>query len=44
MRVYTFSEARQNFASLLEKAEKEGVVLIKRKDGSLFRVDIHGSL
>ncbi len=38
MTVYTFSEARQNFASLLEKAKKEGVVLIKRKDGSLFEV------
>ena len=38
MTVYTFSEARQNFASLLEKAKKEGAVLIKRKDGSLFEV------
>lgn len=38
MTVYTFSEARQNFASLLEKAKKEGKVLIKRKDGSIFEV------
>lgn len=36
MTTYTFSEARQNFASILEKAKMEGRVLIKRKDGSLF--------
>ena len=36
MRTYTFSEARQNLASILEKAKMEGRVLIKRKDGSLF--------
>jgi hypothetical protein len=38
MTVYTFSEARQNFASILEKAKTEGQVLIKRKDGSLFAI------
>lgn len=38
MTVYTFSEARQNFASLLDTAKKEGKVLIKRKDGSIFEV------
>jgi len=38
MTVYTFSEARQNFASILEKAKTEGKVLIKRKDGSLFAI------
>jgi PHD/YefM family antitoxin component YafN of YafNO toxin-antitoxin module len=38
MTVYTFSEARQKFASVLEKAKKEGRVLIKRKDGSLFAI------
>jgi len=38
MRIYTFSEARQNFASILEKAKTEGRVLIKRKDGSLFAI------
>jgi hypothetical protein len=38
MTLYTFSEARQNFASLLEKAKTEGRVLIKRKDGSIFAV------
>lgn len=36
MITYTFSEARQNFASILEKAKMEGSVLVKRKDGSLF--------
>jgi hypothetical protein len=38
MSVYTFSEARQNFASLLEKAKTEGKVLIRRKDGSVFTI------
>ena len=38
MTTYTFSEARQNFASILEKAKMEGRVLIKRKDGSLFAI------
>ena len=36
MEIYTYSEARQNFASLLEKAMKEGKVLIRRRDGSVF--------
>jgi len=36
MTIYTFSEARQKFASVLEKARSEGKVLIKRKDGSVF--------
>lgn len=38
MIVYTFSEARQNFASVLEKAKTEGKILIKRKDGSVFEL------
>ncbi|MBN2424483.1 MAG: type II toxin-antitoxin system Phd/YefM family antitoxin [Calditrichaceae bacterium] len=38
MTTYTYSEARQNFASLLEKAKEEGEILIKRKDGSYFVV------
>ena len=38
MIIYTFSEARQNFASVLEKAKAEGKVHIKRKDGSVFEV------
>jgi len=36
MTIYTFSDARQKFASVLEKAKAEGKVLIKRKDGSVF--------
>jgi len=38
MTIYTFSQARQNFASVLEKARKEGQVVIKRKDGSFFLI------
>lgn len=36
MTVYTYSEARQNFASLLNKAHTEGEVLIRRRDGQIF--------
>jgi len=36
MTVYTYSEARQNFSTILDKARDEGEVLIKRKDGQLF--------
>ena len=38
MTTYTFSEARQNFASILDQARDEGEILIKRKDGSVFVV------
>lgn len=33
MKVYTYSEARQKFASVLDKAQKDGVVRIRRRDG-----------
>lgn len=36
MTIYTFSEARQNFSSLLDKAREEGEVLVRRRDGSVF--------
>lgn len=36
MRVYTYSEARQKFSSVLEQAENTGKVLIRRKDGRTF--------
>jgi antitoxin Phd len=36
MRVYTYSEARQKLASVLEQAEDTGKVIIKRKDGRTF--------
>ncbi|MGD2048809.1 MAG: type II toxin-antitoxin system Phd/YefM family antitoxin [Chloroflexota bacterium] len=34
--VYTYSEARQNLASLLEKAIRDGEVRVRRKDGQIF--------
>ena len=34
--VFTYSEARQNLASLLDKAAAEGEVRIKRRDGQVF--------
>ena len=36
MEVYTFSEARQNFASILDHAKKQGSVRIRRRDGQSF--------
>ena len=36
MTVYTFSEARQKFASLLERARRDGAVRVKRRDGQVF--------
>jgi len=36
MQVYTYSEARQKLAFVLEQAEGTGKVLIKRKDGRTF--------
>ena len=36
MKVYTFSEARQNFAFVLDSAQKEGAVCIRRRDGQSF--------
>ncbi len=36
MQVYTYSEARQKLAMVLEKAERTGKVLIRRKDGRTF--------
>ena len=36
MQVYTYSEARQKLAFVLEQAEDTGKVLIRRKDGRTF--------
>ncbi len=36
MIIYSYSQARQNFSSVLNKAKEEGEVLIRRKDGSTF--------
>lgn len=36
MKVYTYSQARQKLAKLLEEARAEGEVGIKRRDGQTF--------
>ena len=36
MQVYTYSEARQKLATVLEQAENTGKVIIRRKDGRTF--------
>ncbi len=36
MYVYTYSEARQKLAIVLDQAESTGKVLIRRKDGRTF--------
>ncbi len=36
MREYSFTEARQNFASILNEAKNQGVVCIKKRDGEAF--------
>ncbi len=38
MTVYTFSEARQKFDALLERARREGAVRVKRRDGQVFLI------
>jgi antitoxin Phd len=38
MTVFTFSEARQKFAALLERARREGGVRVKRRDGQVFLI------
>lgn len=40
MNVYTYSEARQNLASLLDQAAREGEVRIRRKDGQVFVIKV----
>ncbi len=41
MITYTYSKARQNFSSVLNKVKEEGEVLIKRKDGELFKIELY---
>lgn len=36
MKVYTFSEAQQNLAFLLDEAQRDGAVQIRRRDGQTF--------
>ncbi len=38
MKVYTYSEARQQLAELLNRARREGQVEIRRRDGQVFVV------
>ena len=38
MKVYTFSEARQKFSSVLDSAQLEGAVKITRRDGRTFLI------
>lgn len=38
MKIYTYSQARQQFAEVLEQAGKEGEVLIKRRDGRMYSI------
>lgn len=36
MKIYTYSEARQSLAALLDQAWQEGAVRIRRRDGQTF--------
>ena len=36
MKEYSFTEARQHFAAILEEAKREGVVCIKKRNGETF--------
>ena len=38
MKTYTYSEARQNLADLLDEATRSGEVRIRRRDGRSFAV------
>jgi len=38
MDVYTYSEARQHLAKVLDRAKKAGAVRIRRRGGSVFQI------
>ena len=38
MKEYSFTEARQNFASLLDEAQQKGVVCIRKRNGEAFYI------
>ncbi|MFN8497259.1 MAG: type II toxin-antitoxin system Phd/YefM family antitoxin [Anaerolineae bacterium] len=40
MKVYTYSEARQNFAAVLEEARRHGAARIRRRDGTTFLITL----
>jgi len=38
MKEFSFTEARQHFASILDEAKKEGIVCVKKRDGESFYI------
>lgn len=38
MKEFSFTEARQHFASILDEAKKEGIVCVKKRDGEAFYI------
>lgn len=38
MLVISYTEARKNFSALLDKVEIDGAAIVKRSDGSMFRI------
>jgi prevent-host-death family protein len=38
MKEYSFTEARQHFAALLDEAKKQGVVCVKKRNGESFYI------
>jgi hypothetical protein len=40
MKIYTVSEACENLATVLDEAEREGAVEIRRRDGATFRITL----
>jgi antitoxin (DNA-binding transcriptional repressor) of toxin-antitoxin stability system len=38
MKSYRYSEARGNFATVLDEAERDAAVEIRRRDGTVFRI------
>ena len=43
MKVYTYSEARQQLASVLDAAHQDGAVRIRRRDGRTFVLQLETS-
>jgi antitoxin Phd len=44
MNTYTFTEAREKLASLLDQAARDGEVRIKRRDGKVFVIRLQKRL
>ena len=38
MKSYTYSQARGNFSTVLDEAERDGAVEVRRRDGKVFRI------